>query len=476
MKPAAAIASTAAEIGDRTRRQIAGRLLPFLFLLYIVNYVDRTSVAYAALGMTSDLGFSDRVFGLGAGVFFISYVALQIPGAMLVEHWSARRLISAVMIAWGSLTALTGLVHTAHQLYAARLLLGAAEAAFFPGVIVYLSHWFSREDRGKATGYFMSAIPLSQALASPVAGWIVGHSFLGLQGWRWLFILEGLPAILFGAIAYFFLSDQPCDAHWLAPARREWIEQKLQREKLATPQSMSVGQALRSRIVLLLAMVAFLNYFVAYGFYFWFPTMLKRLSGLSDVRVGMIGAIPYVAMFAAMLLNGWHSDKRMERKWHCAIPMFIAAMGALGLIAHSLSACFRSVLYHARARKRISARLLVHSHGAAQPFRCCGRSGNDQFRRIDCRLRCSLFARLFEQPDRLVPLGHGRRRGSSNCWWPVGTADSKDYARSSFVNSNRHTPELELPVTHTKQSTGSFLIANFGVLSRPFFTVSCLFR
>ncbi|MGH9710383.1 MAG: MFS transporter, partial [Candidatus Acidiferrales bacterium] len=172
MKPSTAIASTAVEIGDRTRRQIAVRLLPFLFLLYIANYIDRTSVAYAALGMTSDLGFSDRVFGLGAGVFFISYTALQIPGAMLVEHWSARRMISAVMIAWGSLTALTGLVHTAHQLYFARILLGAAEAGFFPGVIVYLSHWFIRGDRAKATGYFMSAIPLSQALAAPVAGWI----------------------------------------------------------------------------------------------------------------------------------------------------------------------------------------------------------------------------------------------------------------------------------------------------------------
>ncbi len=311
------------------------RLLPFLFLLYVVNYVDRTSVAFAALGMTSDLGFSDRVFGLGAGIFFISYVALQIPGALLVEHWSARRIISAVMIAWGSFTALTGLVHTAHQLYAARLLLGAAEAAFFPGVIVYLSHWFSREDRAKAIGYFMAAIPLSQALASPAAGWIIGHAFLGMQGWRWLFILEGLPAILFGAMAYFFLSDRPREAHWLAPAQHEWIEQKLHRERLDTPQSMSVGQALRSRVVLLLAAVAFLNYFVDYGFYFWFPTMLKRLSGLSDVRVGLIGAIPYLLLFVAMIANGWHSDKRMERRWHCAIPMFIAALGALGLIARS---------------------------------------------------------------------------------------------------------------------------------------------
>jgi MFS transporter, ACS family, tartrate transporter len=225
-------------------------------------------------------------------------------------------------------------VHTAHQLYVARLLLGAAEAGFFPGVIVYLSHWFSREDRGKATGYFMSAIPLSQALASPVAGWIVGHSFLGLQGWRWLFILEGAPAIVLGAFAYFVLRDRPSEAHWLAPAQRKWIEEKLQREKLAAPQAISVMQALRSRIVLLLALVAFLQYFVGYAFYFWFPTMLKRQSGLSDVGVGLVGTIPYLIMFVAMGLNGWHSDKKMERRWHSAIPPFVAALGALGIIAN----------------------------------------------------------------------------------------------------------------------------------------------
>ena len=334
VKPAAALVSPATELASSTRRQIAVRLLPFLFALYIANYLDRTSVAYAALGMTGDLGFSDRVFGLGAGIFFLSYVALQIPGAMVVEHWSARRMIAAVMIAWGSLTALTGLVQTANQLYIARLLLGAAEAGFFPGVIVYLSHWFGTEDRGKATGYFMAAIPLSQALASPLAGWIVAHSFHGLQGWRWLFILEGLPAILLGAIAYLYLCDWPRDARWLASARREWIEEKLRRERLATPQAISVLQALRSRVVLLLATVCFLNYFVAYGFYFWFPTMLKRQSSLSTQMVGLIGMVPYLVMFAAMILNGRHSDQHMERRWHSAAPMVIAAIGALGLTAH----------------------------------------------------------------------------------------------------------------------------------------------
>ncbi len=217
-------------LAGHTRHQVALRLLPFVFILYVTNYLDRTSVAYAALGMSRDLGFSDRVFGLGAGVFFISYVALQIPGALLVERWSARRMISVTMIAWGMLTSLTALVHTPGQLYLARFALGAAEAGFFPGVIVYLSHWFIRGDRAKATSNFMAAIPLSFIIGSPLAGWILGHKWFDVQGWRWLFVLEGLPAILLGVTAFFFLTDWPRQAGWLAPEQREWIDQKLAEE------------------------------------------------------------------------------------------------------------------------------------------------------------------------------------------------------------------------------------------------------
>ncbi len=177
----------------RTRHCIALRLLPLVFILYITNYLDRTSVAYAAIGMARDLGFDDRVFGLGIGIFFISYVALQIPGAMLAQRWSARGMICATMIVSGLLTALTAIVHTPAQLYLARFLLGAAEAGFFPSVIVYLSHWFIQEDRAKATSNFMAAIPVSLVIASPVAGWILGHSWFAIEGWRWLFFLEGIP-------------------------------------------------------------------------------------------------------------------------------------------------------------------------------------------------------------------------------------------------------------------------------------------
>jgi ACS family tartrate transporter-like MFS transporter len=308
-------------------------LLPFVFLLYITNYLDRTSVAYAAIGMARDLGFNDHVLGMGIGIFFVSYVALQIPGALLVERWSARGMISATMIVWGSLTALTALVHTPVQLYLARFLLGAAEAGFFPGVLVYLSHWFIQEDRAKATSNFMAAIPLSLVIGSPVAGWILSHNWFAIQGWRWLFFLEGIPAILLGTVAFFFLTDRPTQAGWLTAEQRQWISRKLEQEKPLKPKSANIAQALRSRTVLLLAVSAFLQYFTGYSVIFWLPTILKNQSGLSDAQVGLFGAVPYVVALLAMLFNGWHSDKGRERRWHAAFPLFIGAAGFLCLIS-----------------------------------------------------------------------------------------------------------------------------------------------
>jgi len=340
-----AIAPAAAKVADHTRHRIGMRLLPFLFILYIANYLDRTSVAYAALGMSRDLGFSDRVLGFGMGIFFISYVAGQIPGALLVERWSARRMISATMIAWGLLTALTALVHTPGQLYFARFTLGAAEAGFFPGVIVYLSHWFKRADRAKATSNFMAAIPMSFVIGSPIAGWILGHRWFEVEGWRWLFFLEGMPAIVLGAAAFFLLTDWPGEATWLQPEQRQWIIRELHEEKNVGAQAITVWQAFKSRTILLLAGLTFLNYFTLYSFAFWFPTMLKRHSGFSDMRVGLLGAVPYLVTFTAMQANGWHSDKQCERRWHSAIPMFIAAAGLLGLIGQPRSIPLSVILF-----------------------------------------------------------------------------------------------------------------------------------
>ncbi|HLK34878.1 MAG TPA: MFS transporter [Terriglobales bacterium] len=321
-------------MADRARRRIARRLLPFLFVLYIANYLDRTNLAYAALEMIRDLHFTDQIFGIGAGIFFIGYLGLQIPGALLVERWSARRWIAAIMIVWGAFTVLTAAVHTAGQLYGARFLLGAAEAGFFPGIIIYVSHWFIREDRAKATGNFMAAIPLSFVLGSPLAGWIVEQHWLRVEGWRWLFVLEGMPAVVLGAATFFLLCDWPREASWLDPEERAWIAHQLQQEKASKSavHSFSIWQALRYRPVLLLTAVNFLQYIGFYSFIFWFPTMLKQLSGLSDARVGLLGALPYLAGFIALQINGWHSDRTLERRWHVAAPLFLGVIALLALI------------------------------------------------------------------------------------------------------------------------------------------------
>ena len=282
--------------------------------------------------MSRDLGFSDRVFGLGVGVFFVSYVSLQIPGAVLVERWSARRMISLTLIAWGSLTALTALVHTPAQLYLARFVLGAAEAGFFPGVVVYLSHWFLREDRAKATSNFMAAIPLSFVIGSPVAGWILGRHWFNVAGWRWLFVLEGMPAIVLGVVAFFYLTDWPREAQWLTPEQRQWVGQTLHEEEPMAAKAITALEAMGSRAILLMASAVFFTYFAFYSFVFYFPSMLKRQSGFSDMRVGVLGALPYLALFLAMQINGWHSDRSGERRWHSAVPVFIAVAGFLGLL------------------------------------------------------------------------------------------------------------------------------------------------
>ena len=323
------MASPQIDAGTSARSRVAARLLPFLFLLYVANYLDRTNIAYATLGMKGDLGLTDSVFGTASGIFFIGYLGLQIPGALLVERWSARLLLAITLITWGALTTLTGFVRTPLQLYGARFLLGAAEAGFFPGVIVYLSHWFIYQDRAKAVARFMSAIPIAYILGGPIAGAILSIRWLGIPGWRWLFLLEGVPAILLGIATLFVLPDRPGEVRWLRADERDWLAARLAEERgaKADVEHVTIWQALRQRPVVLLTVGLFFCYTGGYAFWFWMPTMLQRLTGWTDVqRIGWMGAIPFVAGLIGMLLLGWNSDRTRERRWHFAIPQLTAAL------------------------------------------------------------------------------------------------------------------------------------------------------
>jgi ACS family tartrate transporter-like MFS transporter len=316
-------------IAERTRRHIARRLAPFLFVLYVLNYLDRVNLGYAALEMTGDLGFSNAVFGFGAGIFFVGYFLLQIPGTMLTEMWSARKFIGVSLIVWGALATMTGLITTAPQFYWIRFFLGAAEAGFFPGVIVYLTHWYRYEDRGKAVALFMIAIPISNMLGAVVAAFLMRVHWFGYAGWRWLLILEGLPAIIAGIVAFAYLTDWPKDAQWLPEDERRWITEELAREDeiKTTRKTLSAWQAIRHPQVILLAVIYFCYITNSVGLAVWLPKIVQRISGLSTFEVTLVSGIPWLAAVPAMLLSAWHSDKTGERRWHAAVPILMVGVG-----------------------------------------------------------------------------------------------------------------------------------------------------
>ena len=316
------------DVGERARRRIIRRLMPFLFVLYVFNYMNRVNVGYAALQMTGDLGFSNTVFGFGAGIFFVGYFLLQIPSTLLTELWSARSFITLSLVVWGALAALCGLIDTANEFYWVRFFLGIAQAGFFPGVLVYLTHWFRYEDRAKAVAMLMSAIPASNMVGAAIAAPLMRIDWLGWNGWRWLLILEGLPTVVFGAIAYFYLTDRPIDARWLSQDEREWIDDELRREqeRKARAKKLSTLEALRHPQVIILALCCFCYITNSVGLSSWLPQIVRRISGLSTTQVILISGIPWLAAIPMMLVTAWHSDKTRERRWHAAIPLFLVGL------------------------------------------------------------------------------------------------------------------------------------------------------
>ena len=318
-----------------TPRRVARRILPFLFLLFVIAFLDRVNVGYAALEMTIDLHFTNRVFGLGSGIFFIGYLVFEIPGTLIVERWSARKWFARIMVTWGLITVLMAFIKTPMQFYVVRILLGAAEAGFFPGVIVYLSHWFPAADRAKAGSIFFLGIPVANIFGSPLAGWLLGVHWFGLPGWRWLFIVEGIPAIVFGIATIFYLTDWPREARWLSVEEREWLTAELEREAAAKKAAHSYGtwEAMLQPAVLRLTLIYFCVTSCTYGLTIWLPTFLKAASGRSNLAVSTLSMLPYLLLLAGLLFNGWHSDRTGERRWHTAVPLIVSALGfALAIV------------------------------------------------------------------------------------------------------------------------------------------------
>jgi ACS family tartrate transporter-like MFS transporter len=319
-----------ARLGRATLAKVSWRLLPFLLLLYIVAWLDRVNVGFAALQMNRDLGFSASVYGFGAGVFFIGYALFEIPSNLVLVRVGARLWIARIMITWGLLSIAMLFVSGPTSFYVLRFLLGVAEAGFLPGIIYYLGHWYPATERARAVSWFMLAIPLSTVIGGPLAGIILTlNGWHGLTGWQWLFLLEGIPAVLLGFVVLRYLTDEPAQAAWLAPEQRRWLGERMRAEHTAAHERHGIGlrAALVHPTVWKLGVIIFACQCGSYGLTLWIPQIVRGLSGLSDLQVGMISAIPYTAAAIGMILIGASSDRSGERLLHIAIPSAIAALG-----------------------------------------------------------------------------------------------------------------------------------------------------
>jgi MFS transporter, ACS family, tartrate transporter len=315
------------------------RLIPFLFLCYVVAYVDRVNIGFAAADLQRDLGLSDYAYGLGGGLFFLGYFLFEIPSNLILERVGARLWIARIMIVWGLISMATIWITDTRSFYVARVLLGAAEAGFFPGVVLYLTYWIPAAERARTGALFMTAAPVAMIVGAPISEALLAmNGRLGLVGWQWLFLVEGLPAVLLGIVALWYLTDRPEQAHWLPPDEREWLSRAMERER-AERAKHHQGSELRNLLsgrVWVLSFAYFLNALVTYGVFLWLPRILRDASGFSGFRLAAITSIPFVAALIAMILIGEHSDRTGERKWHVVACALTAAAGlALAAFFHT---------------------------------------------------------------------------------------------------------------------------------------------
>ena len=330
MSSAAYIApnTTSDHTGDSLYRKIAWRLMPILVIGYIIAYIDRVNVSFAKLQMLGDLKFSESVYGVGAGIFFLGYFAFEIPSNIILHKVGARVWICRVIVTWGIVSALTALVRTPMQFYTARLLLGVAEAGFFPGMILYLTYWFPAHRRAAMVALLMAGNPVSGIIGGPLSGFILRHfaGSNGIAGWQWLFILEAVPAIVFGAVIFLFLDDRVVDAKWLSEKERTTVAAEIEVEA-TTKSHVSIASVFTSPKIWLLCVIFFGIEMGSYAVGFWQPTIIRQTGVTDAFNIGLLTIIPYAAALIALVLTGRHSDRTHERRWHAIFPCLAAAAG-----------------------------------------------------------------------------------------------------------------------------------------------------
>jgi len=317
-------------IEDATVRKVTRRLVPFLFVLYVVCFLDRVNVGFAALQMNRDLGLSATAYGLGAGILFIGYALFEVPSNIILARVGARRWIARIAITWGLLSAAMMFVRGTYSFYALRFLLGVAEAGFFPGIIFYLGNWYPAKDRARAVAWFMTAVPLAAVIGGPLSGALLGlNGRLGLAGWQWLFLLEGLPSMVLGVVVLWFLTDRPSQAAWLTPEQRAWLDARLGAERAQRQKhhDINVRRVFAHATVWELGLLYALGSAGTYGLALWLPQILKSLSTSSDFAIGLMSATPNLVGAVAMVWIGIHSDRTGERCLHVATCCAIAGLG-----------------------------------------------------------------------------------------------------------------------------------------------------